>query len=80
MKGFTFWKSYYDVLKKLTVEQRGEFITKMGEFAFEEKEPTFSEDEEKMEIAWLGIVANLVTSKKKSTVKSSEKSPKKSQK
>lgn len=69
MDGFKFFRSYYNVLKKLSIKDRGSFITKLTEFMFEDKVPIFTEKEEKLELAWLGIEANLVNSKNKSRKK-----------
>ena len=66
MDGFKFFRSYYNVLKRLSVKERGVFITKMLEYMFENKDVTFTEKEEKLELAWLGIEANLISSKNKS--------------
>lgn len=69
MDGFTFFKSYSKGLKKLSVKDRGLLITKIIDYMFEDVEPTFSEKEEKQELVWLGIEANLVNSKSKSRKK-----------
>ena len=66
MDGFKFFKSYANALKKLSLKDRGSLITKMCDFMFENKEPTFSEREEKQELVWIGIEANLISSKRKS--------------
>lgn len=69
MDGFKFFRSYYNAMMKLSVKERGIFITKIMEFMFEDKKPTFTDKEEKQELVWLGIEANLINSKNKSRKK-----------
>lgn len=69
MDGFTFFKSYGNAFKKLSNKDRGILITKIIDFMFEDIEPTFNEKEEKQELVWLGIEANLISSKNKSRKK-----------
>lgn len=66
MDGFTFFKSYSKAFQKLSIKDRGELITKVLDFMFDDIEPTFTDKEEKQELVWLGIEANLVNSKSKS--------------
>lgn len=69
MDGFTFFKSYSKGLKKLSVKDRGILITKIMDYMFEDIEPIFTDKEEKQELVWLGIEANLINSKNKSRKK-----------
>ena len=66
MDGFKFFRSYYNALNRLNDKERGAFIKKMCDFMFENIEPTFTDKEEKQELIWLGIEANLIVSKNKS--------------
>lgn len=66
MDGFKFFRSYYNALNRLNDKERGAFIKKMCDFMFEDIEPTFNDKEEKQELIWLGIEANLIVSKNKS--------------
>lgn len=69
MDGFKLFRSYYNAMKKLSVKDRGVFITKIMEFMFDDIQPSFTEKEEKQELVWLGIEANLISSKNKSRKK-----------
>ncbi len=69
MDGFKFFRSYYNALNKLNDKDRGILIKKICDFMFEDIEPTFTDKEEKQELIWLGIEANLVSSKNKSRKK-----------
>lgn len=66
MDGFKFFRSYYNALNRLNDKERGAFIKKMCDFMFEDIEPAFTDKEEKQELIWLGIEANLIVSKNKS--------------
>lgn len=66
MDGFKFFRSYYNALNRLNDKERGAFIKKMCDFMFEDIKPTFTDKEEKQELIWLGIEANLIVSKNKS--------------
>lgn len=69
MDGFTFFRSYGNAFKKLSIKDKGILITKIIDYMFEDIEPTFTDKEEKQELVWLGIKANLVSSKNKSRKK-----------
>lgn len=69
MDGFKFFKSYYNAIKKLSLKDRGGLMTKILEFMFEDITPTFTDKEDRQELVWLGIEANLVNSKNKSRKK-----------
>ena len=66
MDGFTFFKSYGNAFKKLSIKDRGILITKIIDFMFEDVPPSFTEKEEKQELVWIGIEAILTKSKNKS--------------
>ena len=41
---FYFWRGYYDSMRMLDFERRGKLVTAMCEWAFEGREPDFSDD------------------------------------
>lgn len=47
---FFFWRGYWDALKCLPTAKRGELVTAMCEYAFDDIEPTF--DDEMLTLAW----------------------------
>lgn len=66
MDRFTFFKNYYMAVKELKPKDQQDFILKILEFMFENKEPKFSEKQREQKLVWLGIVASLTKSKNKS--------------
>lgn len=69
IKGFTFFQSYYEALKDVSVEDRKEIINAILEFVFEDKEPVFIGSNKAI---WTLIKPNLKTSKNKSKSKQNQ--------
>ena len=69
IKGFTFFQSYYEALKDVSVEDRKEIINAILEFVFEDKEPVFTGSNKAI---WTLIKPNLKTSKNKSKSKQNQ--------
>lgn len=63
IKGFTFYKSYYESLKNLKEKDKKDIINAMLEYVFEDKIPNFSGTKK---IIWTLIQPNLKTSKSRS--------------
>ena len=70
IKGFTFFQSYYEALKDVSVEDRKEIINAILEFVFEDKEPVFTGSNKAI---WTLIKPNLKTSKNKSNLNQMKK-------
>ena len=69
VKGFTFFQSYYEALKDLSIEDRKDIINAILEFVFEDKEPVFTGPNKTI---WTLIKPNLKTSKNKSKSKQNQ--------
>lgn len=65
VKGFTFYKSYFDCVKELSEEDRQEVLIAMIEFVFSDKIPKFNGIKKTI---WFLIEPNLNTSKNRSKV------------
>jgi len=63
IKGFTFYKSYYESLKNLKKNDKNELINAIFEYVFEEKMPNFNGIKKTI---WTLIEPNLNTSKNRS--------------
>ena len=63
IKGFTFFKSYYESICELEIEDRKELYCAMVEYVFEDKKPKFKGVKK---IIWTLIEPNLNTSKHRS--------------
>ena len=65
MKGFTFWRTYYDVAQELTPAQQGTLYRAICEYAFADND---LEDElkGKVRIVYKAIKPNIITSKRRS--------------
>ena len=61
--GFTFFKSYYKALSKLSKKDKLDVLNAIIDYVFEDKEPKFSG---KKELVWILIEPNLSKSKNKS--------------
>lgn len=60
--GFTFFKSYYKALSKLSKKDKSDVLNAIIDYVFENKEPNFSG---KKELVWILIEPNLSKSKNK---------------
>ena len=67
IKGFSFYKSYYEALKEVSDEDKKEILFAMINYIFEDKKPKFKGINK---IIWTLIEPNLNTSKNKSNGKS----------
>lgn len=65
VKGFTFWKTYWDVAQELSATQQGALYRAICEYMFTDNDP---EDDLKgsVKIAFKALKPNLVTSMKRS--------------
>lgn len=63
IKGFTFFKSYYESLKNLKEKDKKEIINAILEYVFDDKIPNFSGTKK---VVWTLLEPNLNTSKKRS--------------
>ena len=63
IKGFTFFKSYYESLKNVKEKDKKEIINAILEYVFDDKIPNFSGTKK---VVWTLLEPNLNTSKKRS--------------